>query len=168
MASNTTNAPDTAQTLSTERKIRVYLDNCAYNRPYDDQSQARIELETQAKLKIQRLIKNGQIELASSYMSLYECGENPDQNKAALITDFINNHSSAFVSLGKKEQVEQEAAKIMETGIKYKDACHIASAICAKADYLISTDIRMLKYSTDKIRLINPIDFFFEEEEGDQ
>jgi len=49
--------------------IRVYLDNCAYNRPYDDQSQAKIELETQAKLKIQRMIKDQQIELASSYMS---------------------------------------------------------------------------------------------------
>ncbi len=138
MTGNSTDSPVPGKMHkpSVERKIRVYLDNCAYNRPYDDQSQARIELETQAKLKIQRLIKNEQIELASSYMSLYECGENPDQNKAALITDFINNHSSAFVSLGKKEQVEQEAAKIMETGIKFKDACHI--------------------------------DFFFEEEEGDQ
>ena len=37
--------------------MRVYLDNCAYNRPYDDQSQVKIELETQAKLKIQRMIK---------------------------------------------------------------------------------------------------------------
>ena len=81
-----------------QKKIRVYLDNCAYNRPYDDQSQMKIELETQAKLKIQRLIKEKQIELASSYMSLYECGENPDQDKASLITDFINSNSSVFVS----------------------------------------------------------------------
>jgi hypothetical protein len=26
------------------RKTRVYLDNCAYNRPFDDQSQIRISL----------------------------------------------------------------------------------------------------------------------------
>lgn len=26
--------------------MRVYLDNCCYNRPYDDQSQMRIHLET--------------------------------------------------------------------------------------------------------------------------
>ena len=41
-----------------EKTVRVYLDNCAYNRPYDSQTQMRIELETQAKLRIQRLIKD--------------------------------------------------------------------------------------------------------------
>lgn len=145
-------------------KIRVYLDNCAYNRPYDDQSQMKIELETQAKLKIQRLIKEKQIELASSYMSLYECGENPDQDKASLITDFINSNSSVFVSLTNKASIEQRATEIMKTGIKYKDACHIASAILSGADYLISTDIRMLKYQTDEVKLINPVDFFIKED----
>ena len=33
----------------------IYLDNCCYNRPYDDQSYMRINLETQAKLHIQVL-----------------------------------------------------------------------------------------------------------------
>ena len=147
-----------------QKKIRVYLDNCAYNRPYDDQSQMKIELETQAKLKIQRLIKEKQIELASSYMSLYECGENPDQEKASLITDFINSNSSVFVSLANKGSIEQTAMEIMKTGIKYKDACHIASAILSEADYLISTDLRMLKYKTDEVKLINPVDFFIKED----
>ena len=39
----------------------VYLDNCTYNRPFDDQSHLRISLETQAKLYIQSLIKDNQI-----------------------------------------------------------------------------------------------------------
>lgn len=34
-------------------KVRIYLDNCSYNRPYDNQSQMKIYLETQAKLHIQ-------------------------------------------------------------------------------------------------------------------
>ena len=29
--------------------MRVYLDNCCYNRPYDEQVQLRIRLETEAK-----------------------------------------------------------------------------------------------------------------------
>lgn len=33
--------------------MRIYLDNCSYNRPYDNQSQMKIYLETQAKLHIQ-------------------------------------------------------------------------------------------------------------------
>ncbi len=34
--------------------ISVYLDNCCYNRPYDDQNQPKVYLETQAKLLIQK------------------------------------------------------------------------------------------------------------------
>jgi len=37
-------------------KTRVYLDNCCFNRPYDNQSYLKIELETKAKLKIQEMI----------------------------------------------------------------------------------------------------------------
>ena len=37
--------------------MRVYLDNCCYNRPYDDQTQLRISLESQAKLYVQELLK---------------------------------------------------------------------------------------------------------------
>ena len=33
--------------------MRVYLDNCCYNRPFDPQEQLRIRLETEAKLEVQ-------------------------------------------------------------------------------------------------------------------
>ena len=33
--------------------MRVYLDNCMFNRPFDDQGQIRIRLESEAKLYIQ-------------------------------------------------------------------------------------------------------------------
>ena len=33
--------------------MKIYLDNCCYNRPYDDQTYIRIHLETEAKLHIQ-------------------------------------------------------------------------------------------------------------------
>ena len=52
--------------------MKVYLDNCCYNRLYDDQSQLRISLESQAKINIQDMIKDKEIELASSYVLLYE------------------------------------------------------------------------------------------------
>jgi hypothetical protein len=40
------------------KKLRVYLDNCCYNRPFDNQNQRSVQLETQAKLWIQDLIKD--------------------------------------------------------------------------------------------------------------
>ena len=39
--------------------MRLYLDNCCYNRSYGDHPQLTIFLETQAKLRIQKVIKNG-------------------------------------------------------------------------------------------------------------
>jgi hypothetical protein len=35
-------------------KLKLYLDNCCFNRPFDNQSQLKIYLETQAKLAISR------------------------------------------------------------------------------------------------------------------
>jgi hypothetical protein len=43
--------------------MRIYLDNCCFNRPFDDQSQTRVRLEAEAKLEIQRRIKDKAIEL---------------------------------------------------------------------------------------------------------
>ena len=63
--------------MGKSKEIRVYLDNCCYNRPYDDQSQVRISLESQAKLEIQARIKDGKIKLVTSYMTEYENAQNP-------------------------------------------------------------------------------------------
>lgn len=48
--------------------IKLYLDNFCYNRPFDDQTQMKIHLETQAKLYIQAKIKEGLYTLVWSYI----------------------------------------------------------------------------------------------------
>ena len=47
----------------------------------------------------------------------------------------------------------------MQTGVKTNDAYHVACAIFAACDYFLTTDDRLLKYSTPKIQLLNPLDF---------
>lgn len=46
--------------------MRIYLDNCCYNRPFDEQTQLRIRLETEAKLAIQRQMRMGVLERLKS------------------------------------------------------------------------------------------------------
>ena len=145
--------------------MRVYLDMCCYNRPYDDQSQIKISLETQAKLHIQGLIQAKRLELVTSYMLRYECGQNPYEMRRKAIMQFIDGHTMAYVGLERKGQIEAMAAKIMKTGIKFKDACHVASAIYAQCGYFISTDKRLLNYQTDRIRMVNPMEFITETED---
>ncbi len=142
-------------------KISVYLDNCCFNRPYDDQSQIRISLETQAKLYIQRAIIERKIDMVYSYMSRYENSQNPFKIRRDTISDFFRN-SSVYVSEDNADKIQVKASEIMQTGIKSKDALHVACAIFGKADIFLSTDIRLLKYKTDEISLMNPIDFLNE------
>ena len=44
------------------------MDNCSFNRPYDDQSLLRNHLEAEAKMRIQGEILRDRFELAWSYM----------------------------------------------------------------------------------------------------
>ena len=144
--------------------MRIYLDNCCYNRPYDDLSQLIVSLEAQAKLHIQNQIENGEYELVSSEMLMFEVTQCPIEQRRDMIKEYIELNSSVHVDSGSTEKVREIARDIMETGVKYKDACHVASAIIAECDYFISTDKRLLRYKSDVIKIVNPIDFISEME----
>ena len=151
-------------TLKGENPLNIYLDMCCYNRPYDDQSQLKITMETQSKLYIQDLIKKKELNLVSSYMLRYECNHNPFEMRRNTIFHFIDKYTFAYVGIEHQPQIESMAAEIMKTGIKFKDACHVASALYAQCNYFISTDIRLLKYQNPKIKMVNPIEFIIEME----
>ena len=142
--------------------MRIYLDNCCYNRPYDDQTNITNSLETQAKLTIQNLIRLGRYELVSSETLEYEINASPYVARSAVIRAYIQKYATFYVGESRKDDVELKASDIMRTGIKYKDACHLASAILAECDFFISTDKRLLKYESNEIRLVNPIEFVTE------
>ncbi|MBD5527086.1 MAG: hypothetical protein HDR02_01560 [Lachnospiraceae bacterium] len=145
--------------------MRIYLDMCCYNRPYDDQSQLKISMETQAKLHIQTLIKEGKLQLITSYMLRYECGNNPFEMRRNAISDFIDTNTYAYIGMERQTVIEEKAAEIMKTGVKFKDACHVASAIYAECEYFISTDTRLLKYKSKEIKMVTPIEFVLETED---
>ena len=144
----------------------VYLDNCTYNRPFDDQTQLRISLETQAKLYIQYLIKNNQIDLVYSYVCFYENYINPlDSNKLS-IYEFSK---SAKYCVIENNDILLLANKIINANVKPLDALHIACAIYARSDFFITVDDRILKYSTDEITITDPITFIkYWEDSGGQ
>ena len=144
--------------------MKIYLDMCCYNRPYDPQDQLKIAMETQSKLKIQRMIIEGKIELIGSYVLDYECGNVPVPMRKNSIRDFISNNMTGHVGVERDKEVSEIAERIMQTNIKQYDAYHIASAIYAGCTFFITTDIRLLKYKSEEIRLINPIDFISEME----
>jgi len=70
--------------------MKLYLDNCCFNRPYDDQSRLRIRLEAEAKLKIQEKTRNRAYELIFSYILDYENSRNPFKERKEQIAKWRN------------------------------------------------------------------------------
>ena len=139
--------------------MKIYLDNCCYNRPYDDQAQIRIHLETDDNLHIKDIIKNGEVDLVTSYMLEYENGKNRFSHKRQAISDFMSTNESYYVGMERDEEAKKIAEGIMVTGVKGIDALHVACDILAGSDYFITTDDRLLKYQTEKIQIVTPGEF---------
>ncbi|MCL2095797.1 MAG: hypothetical protein FWH10_02700 [Oscillospiraceae bacterium] len=139
--------------------LKIYLDNCCYGRPFDDLSQEKIKNEAIAKMYIQSLIKYKALLLCSSYMLSLEINEIPFANNREHILSFVNNYSEFFIGGERENEIFPLTNEIMKTGIKRKDAVHLACSIISKCDYFITTDKRVLNYKTDKLKILNPIEF---------
>jgi len=59
----------------------IYLDTCCLQRPLDDRSQPRINIEAEAILTILGIIENNRITLVSSEVLEYEISMIPDKNR---------------------------------------------------------------------------------------
>ena len=141
--------------------MRIYLDNCCYNRPYDQSLQTRIVNEARAKMEIQLAIAEGKLELVASYMLVAENTKCPIQMAREYNLNFMHKFAKQYVSTQRIEALKPMISEIMETGIKRADATHIACAIDSDCDYLITVDDRMLKYKDDRIKVISPNDMLY-------
>ncbi len=121
-------------------------------------------MEARAKLHIQDQIESGVHDLIGSFILDYEVSQNPFIMRREAIQGFIRENMKEYVGIERESLVAIMAAEIMQTGIKEKDALHVTAAIYARCDYFISTDMRLLKYRTDRIKMVTPIEFVVETE----
>jgi predicted nucleic acid-binding protein len=135
---------------------RLYLDNCSFNRPYDDQSVLKNHLEAEAKTYIQKEIFKKHYELAWSYIMDFEVSFNPFSHRKNQILKWKN---IAIIDINESEKVIALANEIMRKNIRPKDTLHLACAIEAECDYFITTDEKILNKSIENIIVIDPIDF---------
>ena len=138
--------------------MKVYLDNCCFNRPYDDQSRLRIRLESEAKLRIQEEIRNGVYKLVWSYILDYENSKNPFRERREQIAKW---RTYAIRDIQESAEVLGLAEVLREHEIKKIDSLHIACAIHAGAGFFLTTDDRILKKAAliQGIRVTDPISF---------
>ena len=91
--------------------MRIYLDMCCFNRPYDPQDQLKISMETQSKLKIQRLIEEGKLELIGSYTLDYECSNVPVPMRKRSIKEILYKNMSGYVGIERDKEISKIAKK---------------------------------------------------------
>ncbi len=116
-------------------------------------------MDTEAKLHIQDMVKNNELELVTSYMLDYENAKNRFWHKRQAISEFMNENEAYYVSQDRNEEAIQIAEEIKKTGVKNPDALHVACAILAKSNYFITTDDRLLKYRSEKVEIVTPGEF---------
>ena len=142
----------------------IYLDNCVLNRPFDDQSQERVRLETEAiVLLLSRLERKEWTWLGSQALEI-EIDKAPDveqQSRLRRVIEFV----SSTVEIGEKEL--ERANELQKLGFVGFDTVHLACAESGKADVFLTTDDRLLKLAKKlakklRIKVENPLDWMKE------
>lgn len=151
--------------MATHQSIRtLYLDTNIYNRPFDDQSQVRVRLETIAIYSIFHHIQRGDLRLLWSFMIDFENSLNPYHDNRLEISMMS---SIARYWIGPDERIRENGKRYERSGIKPRDALHLASAVHAEADFFITCDDKLAKRAKLMqlpIRLYNPVDFAYDME----
>lgn len=148
--------------------MRLYLDCCCYNRPFDDLTQNRIHDESDAILSIlNRSQTDGSIILGSQVLRM----------EIAKIKDLVKKAKVQMLYQQIKDEIpftpeiHTRALSIQQaSAIHSMDSLHIASAEAGHADIFLSTDdklVRACQRLDINVRVMNPVSYLAEVIEND-
>lgn len=143
--------------------LKLYLDNCCYNRPFDNLEQEKINLEANAIENIFRKHINKEVEIYKSMAIDFEISKIKSDNKRRQVEDLYD--AMELTEIDYSEEIKQRAIELRQYNIKDMDSLHLAFAESKDADYFITTDrllINASKRANLKIKVINPIEFIME------
>src|ERR1044071_8300207 len=139
--------------------MRVYLDACCLQRPLDDRSQPRVNVEAEAVLTILGLVESGELKLISSDALEFEVDRTPDAERLASAREILKL-ASRIIRLD--DDIESEAETLVDSGFKPLDALHLALAAHGKVEYFCTCDDRLRKNAQRlgslKIAVVSPLE----------
>lgn len=148
--------------------LTVYLDNCCYNRPFDDRSNIKNYLEREAVLLVMQMAYEKNIKIVGSEVLKKEMSLISDIKKRKNVESVYCALISNVIALN--DGIVRRAEEIMQlSSIKSFDSLHLASAE-AGADILLTTDIKFLKAANrldTGVKVRNPINFLLEVNENE-
>lgn len=140
--------------------MRIYLDTCCYNRPFDKSQEKSVHDESNALTAIFNMAAKNYITILGSDILTKEFDALKDDSKKSKLKDL---YLFAKEEIHFSEQIKNAANFFMTSAnIKSMDALHIACAEAGKADYFLTTDYRLIKSCVKlaiNLKVVNPIDY---------
>jgi predicted nucleic acid-binding protein len=151
-----------------EWTMRIYLDVPCLNRPYDDQSQARVRAETQAVLFAFAKFESGEWTLVASEAVEIEVDQTLDQIRRERVREHL---SLADDIMPVSPSAVGRAVSLGPLGFKLADALHVAMAEEMDVDILLSCDDRLCRAARRHrarlhVQVANPVDWLREQTHG--
>ncbi|WP_432813361.1 type II toxin-antitoxin system VapC family toxin [Pantanalinema sp. GBBB05] len=142
--------------------LKVYLDVCCLNRPFDDWAQERIRLEGDTILSILERIRAGQWQLINSEAIAVELEKMRNLEKKEQILKLLEFATEMQVV---DEAIDARAQQLESLGFALFDAFHLACAEATGAGVFLSTDDRLLRNALRhrdslKVEVQNPVVWF--------
>jgi predicted nucleic acid-binding protein len=124
--------------------MKIYLEACCLNRPFDDQRQPRIRLEAEAISLILQNFHQREWEWVGSEVLVYELEQTVDvERRERLLLLAGQSHQVVEIT----ETILNRAEKLEASGFDSYDAIHLASAEQADVDVFLTTDDNLQKVS---------------------
>jgi len=142
--------------------MKIYLDVCCLNRPFDDRTQDRIRIESEAVLTILNRCMDDWILVGSEVID-YEISKIPDEERRRKV-EILASISREKVIVD--DNIVKRALEIEKIGLRPIDALHTA---CAEksADVMLTTDddiVKKVKANRNliKVKVENPVRWLME------
>lgn len=139
------------------KKLKLYLDSCCFNRPFDDLSQDKVRLECEAVLTIINKCESGEWDVFESDVLDDEFDRMANAIKKQKV---LGLYSSASLYIEISDAIINRAKEFHKLNIKPFDALHLASAEYGEADVFLTTDNKFLNRalkSNAKVKVSNPV-----------
>lgn len=145
--------------------MRVYLDVCCLNRPFDDQSRERIRLESEAVMIIFFRIHMAVLRWVSSDIVSHEVSLTREPLRRSRLAMLL---LAASETMTLTDTIKERATILRGVGFRVFDALHLAMAEHAQVDVFLTTDDRLLKVArraaTDlRVPVENPLQWILTE-----
>jgi predicted nucleic acid-binding protein len=143
---------------------RVYFDACCLNRPFDDQSQARIRLETEATEHLLRAVEAGIPFWGASDALFYEIRKCLEESQRTAVLSLCARTAERVAS---DEAAMQRARALRLHGLRDLDALHLACAEHGGVEVLVTTDDAFIAAAgrltpASVTRVVNPVAYALE------